>query len=73
MFSPFLSGVPETVWLPPEIRSRLENSERSKPEIHQQLNALLERLNHIDSLLVKLNVEPRLKRLETCSVSTRGG
>jgi hypothetical protein len=71
VFSPLLTkkDVPETLWLPPEVRSVLEGEKSPslssrKSLLRTQLLALTERIEHVDSLLRNLNVENRLRRLD---------
>lgn len=71
VFSPLLTkkDVPETLWLPPEVRSVLEGEKSPslsyrKSLLRTQLLALTERIEHVDSLLRNINVENRLRLLD---------
>jgi hypothetical protein len=71
VFSPLLTkkDVPETLWLPPEVRSVLEGEKSPslsyrKSLLRTQLLALTERIEHVDSLLRNLNLENRLRLLD---------
>ena len=66
-----LSDIPETMWLPPEIRSLISNGSqhRSAENVYDQLirslTALSDRIMHAESLLAKLDMDTRLNRLES--------
>jgi hypothetical protein len=74
MFSPSLSAmkIPDTVWLPPEIRSELESgspiSERQvvtpRNILKHHVDCLLARVEHIELMLRQLDVETRISKLE---------
>ena len=75
VFSSILSktDLPESLWLPPEVRSALEGERSLSPPtpratlLRLQLGALKERVEHVDSLITKLNIDSRLLRLEQLS------
>ena len=84
MFSPLLSKhtIPESIWLPPEIRSLLEPdispAVSNRTVLRQKLDILHDRIDHIESLIGGLDLENRLRRLEeldpiTPSKKHRGG
>ena len=73
MFSPLLSklNVPESIWLPPEIRSLIEPEDHSPSStvphrvlLGQKLDILLDRIDHIETVIDRLDMENRLRRLE---------
>jgi hypothetical protein len=76
MYSPSLDRmqIPETVWLPPEIRSSLEASQGDEKQVSpraalkQNLNCLLSRIAHVESLVGEIKIEERLERLEPAHV-----
>ena len=71
MFSPELTRrVPETVWLPPEIRASLDESHEPvhpappKELLKHGIQCLSSRIEHVEYLLEHSRIEERLKRLE---------
>jgi hypothetical protein len=66
-----LSDIPDSMWLPPEMRARLSvgeyqsvNSRNCQDRLIDCLKALSERIMHAESMLSKLDIETRLTRLE---------
>ena len=65
-----LSDIPETMWLPPEVRATLINGSKHEPTVNivdqviGSLSALSDRIMHAESHLSKLDMESRLHRLE---------
>lgn len=71
VFSPLIQSkdVPESLWLPPEVRSTFDNENSRgfcarKASLRAELAALNERIEHVDSLVRELDIENRLKRLD---------
>ncbi len=66
-----LSDIPETMWLPPEVRSMLMNGPLLEQttsvcdQLVQSFSALSDRIFHVESHLLKLNMDARLQRLES--------
>lgn len=50
--------VPETVWIPPELRKK------NGKELEKVLHSLLERIEEVETLIGKLNIESRLTQIE---------
>ena len=73
MFSPNLkkSDIPDSLWLPPEIRRRIEDGNnvgdnRSvRRRLEDALESLLQRINHVESVLENMGIDERLDRLES--------
>ena len=72
IFSPLLEKkeVPDTLWLPPEIRSMLGGPKEEPVDMSTEsvlkakLDCLIDRISHVESLAKQLDVEGRLRRLE---------
>jgi hypothetical protein len=83
MFSPDqYSQVPETVWLPPDIRAMMEGAEEPSPlssreVLKHQIDSLISRIEHVEYLVRHLRIEERLGLLEdqqaSVVVSRRAG
>jgi hypothetical protein len=62
--------IPETVWLPPEIRAAgcEERSRKStdsvKILIAHHIECLNQRIEHVESVVAKIGIDERLRKLE---------
>jgi hypothetical protein len=71
MFFPSLSSsqIPDTVWLPPELRGDLkavpEKQVSSHSILEHRVSCLLAHLEHIEAIVRQMDMETRLERLET--------
>lgn len=69
MFSPLLSQIkiPDTVWLPPDIRMTLEGRDEGDPKsrLDRHVNSLLARVEQVENLVKQIDIDNRLRRLES--------
>jgi hypothetical protein len=58
--------VPKEIWIPPELRpDKNVRVEWDESELISKLNSLIDRIDHVESLVKQLNVESRLRQLES--------